>query len=141
MWDSLSHCRGLCHDPDETSNFGNHLHKFVYFSPTELRYYSRFVGAVLAAAGKFNPRKYRKEYIRIYFKLYEEYSKSGDSDNADNLPQSFDAARRARWCEPLENSNLKNLSRKAWIFMRKHGGATDKTGQKPGISVNLILPL
>ena len=55
--------------------------------------------------------------------LLDEYEKSGDPDIADQLIESLDAARRARWEESTARMNFTHSSRKSWALLRRLGAA------------------
>jgi len=55
--------------------------------------------------------------------LLEEYETSGVLDIADQLIESLDAARRARWEESTAQMNFTHSSRKSWSLLRRLGAS------------------
>ena len=70
--------------------------------------------------------------------LLDEYEKSGDPDIADQLIQSLDAARRARWEESTARMNFTHSSRKSWALLRRLGAAQRPQSARPSVSANKV---
>jgi len=51
--------------------------------------------------------------------LLKQYEESGDSDIADHLIESLDAARRHRWEELMSKMNFTHSSRKSWALIHR----------------------
>ena len=89
--------------------------------------YRRFTGALLKAAQHSIPRGFRPAYIPCLDAecqaLLKEYEESGDSDVADHLIESLDAARQHRWEESTSQMDSSRSSRKSWALIRRLGAA------------------
>ena len=71
--------------------------------------------------------------------LLEEYETSGDPDIADQLIESLDAARQARWEKSTAQMNFTHSSRKSWSLLR-HLGASQRPPRstRPLVSANAV---
>ena len=89
--------------------------------------YSRFNCALLKAAQTAVPRGCHAIYIPCMDEeakaLLEEYETSGVLDIADQLIESLDAARWARWEESTAHMNFTHSSRKSWSLLRQLGAS------------------
>jgi len=89
--------------------------------------YTRFVGALSAAAHAAIPRGVRRLYIPCMDEetaaLLQQYEESGDPDIADHLIESLNATRRERWEEQTSQLNFNRSSRKSWALIRRLGAA------------------
>ena len=71
--------------------------------------------------------------------LLEQYEASGDTDIADHLIESLDAARRVRWAETTANLNFTHSSRKCWNLIRRLGATQQPPVQsRPSVCPNAV---
>ncbi len=89
--------------------------------------FRRFAGALSKAAHSSIPRGFRPAYIPCFYEecqsLLQQYEESGDTDVADHLIESLDAARKSRWEESVVNMDFSRSSRRSWALVRRLGAA------------------
>lgn len=108
-------------------NFANQVDADIRWFRPSFNNYSRFVGVVKAAAKKFIPRGFRKEYIPGWSKetenLYNVYQNSPSIENSENLMNSINTSRKEKWNSVVSNMNFTHSSRSSWDVLRKLGEA------------------
>ena len=129
------------------SKFSTELDKLSSLIPTkELSIetcYSRFSGAVFAAAHKLIPGGVRKAYTPCLddqcLTLLNEYERSGNTEVAAELIDTLNATRRERWQTATSQLDFSHSSRKAWSLIRHLGAAQCPPRQQhPPVSANQV---
>lgn len=122
--------------------FSNDIDQTLRWIPARWYNYDRFVNIIIAAAKRYIPRGYRKEYIPGWNEeteeLHQRLLQENNAEIADELLRNLDVARRKRWEETTEALNFTKSSRKAWNLLRKLGDASAPEREVPGVSPNQI---
>lgn len=112
-----------------------------WFKP-ELRNYERFIGVIMAAAKKYIPRGYRKDYIPAWSSecddLWREYKENGDATIGTEILQTLNDERKERWKTLVETMDFKHSSRKAWDLLRKLNGGSLNMNTNTDVTPNQI---
>ena len=104
--------------------------------------YQRFCKRVITKAKTYIPRGVRKSYIPCWTNeseaLFTKYKLNGDPDTGKKLLASLKEGRCQRWSEEMAALDFTHSSRRAWILLRKLGGATHSKHQQPKVTANEV---
>lgn len=109
------------------NNFSTEMEHVIKFIPPQIENYQRFVNLTKSIAKKHIPRGFRKHYIpgwsRSSEELYSKFKISNNPDDANDLLNSLNEARKTKWMNQTENLDSHKSSRKFWSLLRKFGSA------------------
>jgi hypothetical protein len=122
--------------------FADDLDHVIQFILAQSNSYERFAMAVVAAAKRHIPRRYRNQYIQGWNsrcdELYEEYNSSHRSETVANLLQELNDQRKKKWEKTVEVVNFTHSSRKVWKLLKKLGTDAIPASRQKSITANDI---